>query len=50
MLLANLILICSMSAADVPLMLSCLHDSSAITANFEQVTVSVVCFLAQFTK
>ena len=35
---------------DVPLVLSCLHDSSAIAGNFEQAIVSVVCFLAQFAK
>ena len=50
MLFANLMLICLMSAADVPLVLSCLHDSSAIAANFEQVIVSNVCLLAQFAK
>ena len=36
------------NVADVPLMLSCSHDSSAIAANFEQVIVSVVYFLEQF--
>ena len=35
---------------DVPLVLFCLHDSSAIAGNLEQVIVSVVCFPAQFAK
>ena len=50
MLLANLMLICAMSVADVPLLLSCLHDSSAIAANIEQVIFSVVCFLVYFAR
>ena len=35
---------------DVPLVLFCLHDSSAIAGNLEQVIVSVICFPAQFAK
>ena len=50
MLIAYLTLICSMSAADMPLVLSCLHLSSAIAAKLEQAIVSVVYFLAQFAK
>ena len=50
MLFANLTLTCSMPAVDVPLVLSCLHDSSAIAANFELDIVSVACFLAHFAK
>ena len=50
MLFPNLMLICSMSAADVAFVLSCLHDSGTIAASFEQDIVSVVCFLAHFAK
>ena len=35
---------------DVPLVLFCLHDSSVIAGNLEQVIVSVICFPAQFAK
>ena len=50
LLFANLMLICLMSATDVPLVLSCLYVFSAISDNFDQVIVSVVCSLGQFAK
>ena len=45
-LFANQIMICSTSAAHVPLVLSCLLNPSALTANFKQVIFPVFCFLA----
>ena len=44
-LFANQIMICSTSAAHVPLVLSCLLNPSALAADFEQVIVPVICFL-----
>ena len=44
-LFADQIMICSTSAAHMPLMLFCLLNPSALAANFEQVIVPVICFL-----
>ena len=42
---ANQIMICSTSAAHVPLVLSCLLNLGALDAKFEQVIVLVIFFL-----
>ena len=44
-LLINLIIICTTSAAHVRLLLSCLLNPSPLAADFEQVTVSVICLM-----
>ena len=44
-LLAKQIMICSTSAAHVPLVLSCLRNPIALAAYFEQVIVLVICFM-----
>ena len=44
-LFANQIMICFMSAAHVPLVLSCLLNPSVLAFDSEQVIVPVVCFL-----
>ena len=44
-LFANQIMIYSTSAADVPLVLSCLLNPRALADDFEQVIVPVICFL-----
>ena len=44
-LLSNQIIICTTSAAHMPLLLSCLLNPSPLATDFEQVTVSVICFL-----
>ena len=44
-LFANQIMIFSTSAANVPLVLSCLLSPSALAADLEQVIVPVICFL-----
>ena len=41
----NRIMIYSMSAAHVPMVLSCLRNPSALAAEFKQVIVPVICFL-----
>ena len=48
-LFADQIIICSTSAAQVPLVLTYLLDPSALAvADFEQVTAPVICFLVMF--
>ena len=44
-LFANQIMICSTSAANVPLVLSCLLYPSVLAADFEHVVVPFICFL-----
>ena len=44
-LFTNEIMICSTSAAHVPLVLSCLLNPSALAADFEQVIALFICFL-----
>ena len=44
-LFASQIMICSTSAAHVPLVLSRLLNPSTLAANFEQVIVPLICFL-----
>ena len=45
LLFANQIMICSMSAAYAPLVLSCLLNPSVLPADFEEFMVLVICFL-----
>ena len=47
-LFANQIMICSMSVAHVPLVLSCLLNPSILGADFEQVVVPVLLYLVLF--
>ena len=49
-LFANQIMICSTSAAHVPLVLSCLLNPSALAANFEQIVVPVLLYLVLFVN
>ena len=44
-LFTNQVMICPMTAAYVPLALSCLLNPNALAADFEQVIVPVICFL-----